>query len=130
MALYSERFIRLSTPLLLAEFTVPAGMRAVVMSVAISNTATQVGRAEVVAGGISVLARSIPARESVLEGPFRAVAYEYEGIAAYLYVEGMSLSIHGYLFDDTPTEGLAGRAAAPEVLDTLPLVEPDEYSKV
>jgi hypothetical protein len=78
---------------------VPAGKRAIVMSVAASNLGSSAGVALVALAGWTVLNPSVPAGGSVLQTGLRLVCYAGEEIAGRPSVGGTAIIVCGYLVD-------------------------------
>lgn len=98
--LYSERFLHLGAPNVLMTWVCPAGRRAVIRSVVISNGGAAGGFARVTLAA-KILMLPYPDGYTTLAWDMRQVVYGGEDVVAFVNQAGMTVAISGYLFADS-----------------------------
>jgi tRNA(His) 5'-end guanylyltransferase len=98
---YTETFLRAHNPGVTLVYTVPDGKRAVITSMMAASFADTAGSIWCQAHTALLLFFTFQDLKSSYSQQCRAVAYERQTIQAYTSTAGVSLTISGYLFDDT-----------------------------
>lgn len=118
--IYSTRFLHGGLVAGFTDWQVPAGMRAVIKHIQISNAAPVVGQVQVVVAGFSVARWDFQASTLQASLACTVVAYAGEFIQVYVAVPPLPVTICGFLFaDDGP---------APGVLPAPPIAPPPEHA--
>ena len=105
---YSERLLFANTPAAWTSWTVPAGMRAVIKSVVLTNNSGILAQIGVFAVGAPLYLAVLQAASAHASPTMTLPLYAGESIDAYTQDQFTSVWVGGFLFEDT-----SGRAAPP-----------------
>jgi len=105
--IYSERLVLSSVSDVWADYTVPAGKRAVVRSIVALSGATTPGAVGVVVGPADVLWHTFQATNVTQLWDMRQVAYAGEVISCVITAGAASVVVAGYLFEDASSASSA-----------------------
>lgn len=113
---YTERFLSTGISGASIAWYVPAGKRAIVMSVLLENQASGVGTFYVQLNGVNFIFTQLPALSSRQFVDLRLPAYAGEFLAFYLTLDATFAAMSGYLFDDA-----GGKSIAEPVIEYMPI---------
>lgn len=97
---YTERFLLVSTPNVVVTYTVPAGKRAVIMTVAGMNGSTGAVDISLQLGSPNVWIKHIPAQTFDYATGLRLAVYAGEQLKGFCSASGATLWVTGYLFSN------------------------------